>query len=378
VKLCIIANPNSAHTRRWINQFSTRGHEVHLLGEHALQETPPENCTFHDLPARSNFRKLRYIGWTIMIRRIIREIDPDVLHALGVTSAGWLGAVSGFHPFLVTALGSDLLLMEKRSRLHQALNRWVLRRLTYLTCQSEGLGKKAAALGVAPDQYEVALFGVDTHVFRPAENRYEIRNELGLPYGPLILSIRAMNPTYNPLDLAHSIPLVLAKHPDAHFAVQTYNQDPVIFAQFREIIQGAGAAQSVTYVSDLPDDRAIAAYYSAADMAISIPGSDGTPISVLESMACATPVIAYDIPAAQLWVQHALTGLLAPPGNIPLLATAISRLAQDTALRLSLGRAAQKLILEKVDTRVCMDRYEAIYRALAEGYPVTSTVEDSG
>jgi glycosyltransferase involved in cell wall biosynthesis len=179
-----------------------------------------------------------------------------------------------------------------------------------------------------------------------------------------------MNKTYNPLDIARAIPLVLAEIPTAHFAIQTYNQDPQVFSQFRSIIMAAGAESSVTYISDLADDRAIAACYSSADLALSIPGSDGTPISVLEAMSCAVPVIGYDIPAARPWIHDGETGMLVPLGDVPALASAISRLLSDHQLRSQMGEKARRLILENVDTRVCMDRYEEIYRRLASGQPV--------
>ena len=128
MRLCIIANPNSIHTQRWVRYFAGRGHDVHLIGDKPLTIPPPEGITLHDLTRQTNARKLRYVVWARAVRKLVREIRPDVLHAHQVASAGWLGAASGWHPFLVTSWGSDLLLGARRSLVQRQLARWVLAR----------------------------------------------------------------------------------------------------------------------------------------------------------------------------------------------------------------------------------------------------------
>ena len=156
MKLCLIANPNSSHTRRWINYFQQRGLEIHLIGEHSPIQSPPPGCYFYDLTLTTNLRKVRYIVWLQTVRRLIRQIEPDILHAISITSAGWLAAAAGFHPFIVTAIGSDLLLLEKRPILNRKLSIWALRKADFVTCLSEGLAQKARQYGASKDRVQLA------------------------------------------------------------------------------------------------------------------------------------------------------------------------------------------------------------------------------
>ena len=48
------------------------------------------------------------------LRRVVREIAPDVLHAHYVVEHGFYGLVAGFHPYVVTAWGSDVLVEPVR------------------------------------------------------------------------------------------------------------------------------------------------------------------------------------------------------------------------------------------------------------------------
>ena len=133
--------------------------------------------------------------WVQAVRRLVRTICPDVLHAHQVASAGWLGAAAGYHPLLVTSWGSDLLVGARRSAVQRQLARWVLRRADRITCVSQNLAQAALALGAPPERVEVVPWGVNTSIFYPVPSG-------SVPAGPpIVLSIRAMRPLYNPIDI---------------------------------------------------------------------------------------------------------------------------------------------------------------------------------
>jgi len=359
MRLCIIANPNSIHTQRWVRFFAQRGHEVHLIGPNPLTVTLPAGIEFHDLTQVTNRRKFRFVVWSLTLRRLLRTIRPDVLHAHQVTGAGWLGAGAGFHPFLVTSWGSDLLVSARRSPTQRRLASLVLRRADYVTCVSEPLAEAALALGLDPLRVEVVHWGVDTEVFHPAA--------YSNPQPSTVLSIRAIRPLYNPPVIARAIPAVLAQRPDARFVIRTYSVDPNLLAEFRGLVEAGGASAAIEYVGDLPDDRAIADLYRQAAVVISVPSSDGTPQSVLEAMACGAVPVLSDLPALRAWVQHGIQGLFVPVGDDAALADAVVRLIANTDLRQTIRDAAIRLVQEQADSRLWMERYEQIYQQLAAG-----------
>jgi glycosyltransferase involved in cell wall biosynthesis len=360
MRLCLIANPNSIHTQRWVRYFAGRGHDIHLIGEKPLVAAPPEGIAFHDLTRQTNARKLRYVVWARAVRRLVRQIQPDVLHAHQVASAGWLGAAAGYHPLLVTSWGSDLLLGARRSMVQRQLARWVLGRADYVTCVSNQLLKAALALGVDAGQVELTPWGVDTALFHPGEALND--------RPPVVLSIRGIKPIYNPLVIAKAIPLVLARQPDARFVIRTYSVDAGLLAEFQRIVAAGNATHAVEYVGDLADDAAIAGLYRQAAVVVSVPSSDGTPQSVLEAMACGAAPVVSDLPSLRDWVRPDVEGLFVPAGDAGALAEAIVRLLNDDALRRSVQVAAVRLVQERADSRLWMQRYEQIYQQMAAGH----------
>lgn len=364
MKICIIGNPNSVHVRRWASNFILRSHSVHLIGEHKPTVQLPEGIIFHDLTKLTNTRKLRYVVWAFQIRRILESIKPDILHAQGVVSAGWLGAASGYHPFLISAHGSDLLLIDQRDWLNRALTKWTLLKADYVTCVSENLAIKAKTLGVKPEHTEVLYLGVNLELFHPSSNPQSVRRRLGLGSEPLVLSIRGMRSIYNILDIAKAIPLVLDQVPNAHFIIFSYNIDPEYLSRVRAKLSELVDSGHVIFVENLVDDIAISEYYQACDVAVSVPSSDGTPQSVLEAMACGVPVLVSGLSSLSEWVTHEKEGLLVPTGDIQAIGQSIIRLLLNENLRRHLGQNACEKIRRQADLTRWEQRAEDLYLEL--------------
>ena len=86
--------------------------------------------------------------------------------------------------------------------------------------------------------------------------------------------------------------------PAARLVVKLVSQDAddPYLAEMRALAGQLALGDAIVYVpqvsyAEIPD------LYRAADVVISTPSSDGLPVSVLEAMACGTPVIASDLPA---------------------------------------------------------------------------------
>jgi glycosyltransferase involved in cell wall biosynthesis len=265
---------------------------------------------------------------------------------------------------MVTVWGSDLLIKPTRSWVFRALARWVLRKADYVTCVSEQLVEEARELGADPTKLEMAPWGIDRTVFHPAEREATLREALNLGPGPVVLSLRPIKPIYNPMDLAYAIPKVLEQVPDAQFIVRTYACHRDLLEQFRSIIARYDATQAVRYVGDLPDEQAIANLYRAADVAVSVPSSDGTPLSVLEALACGTVPVLSDLPSLRAWVRHEVEGLFVPLGDVQAISDSIVRLLIDEELRQRMSQRGSTLIRKRADRQVWMAHAEDLYKQL--------------
>ena len=90
----------------------------------------------------------------------------------------------------------------------------------------------------------------------------------------------------------------------------------------------------------------------------------GTPVSLIEAMAAARPVVATAVGGVADVVEDGATGLLLPPGRIELFAVALGRLADDPELRARLGAAGRRSASERFRVERLLDDLDALYRGL--------------
>ena len=143
MRIVYVAWHASIHTRRWVSFFAARGHEVHVItcgGGDVLDTTPeghvlPRTYQVHDLGAPWP-GKLGYFRKVRRARRLIRSLEPDVVHAHFATSYGMIAERSGVRPLVVTAHGDDVLIAPRNPLLGRIVRR-VLRAASLITVPAD-------------------------------------------------------------------------------------------------------------------------------------------------------------------------------------------------------------------------------------------------
>jgi glycosyltransferase involved in cell wall biosynthesis len=88
------------------------------------------------------------------------------------------------------------------------------------------------------------------------------------------------------------------------------------------------------------DPKIVASYYQAADVFIHAACADTFPTSILESLACGTPVVATAVGGIPEQISDGETGFLVRPGDAQAMAVGVERMLEDDDLRQRMGRAA--------------------------------------
>jgi L-malate glycosyltransferase len=101
-------------------------------------------------------------------------------------------------------------------------------------------------------------------------------------------------------------------------------------------------------------------------------GPEGLGRALLEAMACAVPVVAIDRWGPAEIVRHGETGLLAPDGNVSVLAAHMEALGRDPALRRRLGDGGRAWILAHLDRADLAARFVDLVRSWTEQAPATA------
>jgi glycosyltransferase involved in cell wall biosynthesis len=231
------------------------------------------------------------------------------------------------------------------------------------------LRQQALHFGADPGRSHLVHWGVDSSIFHPAGDPTALRSQLGIYGDPVILSPRAVHRVYNLEVLVNAIPEVLSHYPQARFVLRNYNTDTAYLDELKRQIAGLDIAANVIWVGPLTHWEDSAQYYQAADLVVSVPSSDATSVSILEAMACGTPVIASDLPSLQEWITSGENGWLVPVGDPGTLASAILKLLNNAPMRFSFLQKNLELVKNHLSHQAQMEKMERLYQDLANNAP---------
>lgn len=371
LRLAFIGDPNSIHTRRWLTFFADRGHCVHLLVPSAdsIEEPLPAGIEVHRFLAWPHIPipGLPRIATAIALRLALRRIRPDVLHAHFLARYGWAARLSGFRPYVITVWGSDVFVAATSSAAAQQWARRSLSGAALITAVSEDLARRAIELGARPERVRIAQFGFDPRLFVPGPAPESLRDELRLRGRRVVLSPRGMTPLYR-----HEVAiLTLALLPgDVALVLSKWQAEPSYLAQLEALTRELDLESRVRFVPPIPHDL-MANYYRLADVVVSVPRTDAFPVTVLEAMACGTPVVVSDLPSAHEGLAGVDPGAIVAGDDPEAVAGAIgTRLGLSSQERVELGGRLREAAVGRGDVSRSLLQVERWYRSLASGRPL--------
>jgi L-malate glycosyltransferase len=314
------------------------------------------------------WKTLRSLRW---LKKACRENEIDILHCHFLSFNAWYAALSGFHPLVITIMGGGDVCgpdWKPRGALESALTPYSLRRADLITSWSPLMGEVVNRWRKGRAPIEVTHGGVDFRVFYRAEKPNYLRERLNLPAdAKVVFSPRLMRPLSNIHQIALAAVNACYKEPHAYFvfAHPTSTVDVEYKNKVESIVREGGITEHVRFVDGIPHGE-MADHYRLADVTVSIPETDGTPMTVLESMACGTPVVVSDIPDYDPhYIEPGETVLSARPQDTAGLAQAILRLLDDSDLVGRLATEAWNRVRMIGGYEAQMSRMEELYLSLA-------------
>jgi glycosyltransferase involved in cell wall biosynthesis len=322
MKICYLANAESVHTRRWAQHFGRRGYQVTVV---SFQPGEIDGVKVFQFAPITSWRRVDILLHLGRVRRLVCEIVPDILHAHYVTSYGLAGALSGRRPLVVTAWGSDVLIMPEESWVYRQIVRFALSRADLVTSMAEHMTRHLVERRYAAADKIVTLpFGVDTDVFT--------LNQRTHPHGDgpgLVVSTRRLDHGLDVDTFIGAIPKVLNACPGVRFLVVG---DGPLRPQLKQLAADLGVAKSVEFCGQISYQE-MPGLLGQADVFVSTSPSDGNNISLNEAMACGAFPVATDIPANRAWIEHGRNGLLFPCQGVDELAAAVIEALQRSEWR---------------------------------------------
>jgi len=117
----------------------------------------------------------------------------------------------------------------------------------------------------------------------------------------------------------------------------------------------------VISLGQLDTDEEIRDAYSAADLFLLPSLEDNLPNTILESMSCATPVVAFDVGGVPDMITDGVHGLLVKAFNTQQMGEAIVSLALDPERRVSMGKACREKVTRDYALDAQAENYLNLY-----------------
>ncbi|ODU10927.1 MAG: glycosyl transferase family 1 [Rubrivivax sp. SCN 71-131] len=345
--LGLLGDATSPHVRRWAGEMIARGWRVSLV---TARPAPIDGVEQRVLsPVR------RASDWLLRrgeAARAIAALAPDIVHAHYVTSYGFLAAVQPRRPCVLTAWGSDLLVTPRHSALLRALTRWTLRRADLVTGDAEELLAISAAMAPRVPR-ELLHWGVDLARFVPPPRR-------AAPEPFTIVSLRSWSANYRIDTIVRAVAALAATRPVTLHLLGGGEDE----AALRALVAALGLGACTRFHGRV-DDATMVDVMQRGHVSVSVPASDATSVSVLESMACGLPVLASDLPANRRWLDADPLQIVAG-GDVAALAAALATLADDPARAGRIAAAQLDRIRREGSRALQMDHMDRLYRGLLE------------
>ncbi|WKZ40595.1 MAG: glycosyltransferase family 4 protein [Anaerolineales bacterium] len=383
MRLLFVTDARSPISRNWMRYFVERGDEVFVASTFdcdldfpikRLEFSPvafssakkrtstPSSASSRTLSLRTQIRQwlgpLTIPASAPKLRAFIREVQPDIVHAMrvpyeGMLTASALQGLAARPSFLVSIWGNDFTLHAPSTPLMRMLTRRVMQSVDALHADVERDVRLARQWGLGEDKVTLVApgsGGVRSDVFYPpAEPVKE----------PVIINPRGVRPYVRNDSFFKAVPLVLAKRPDAKFVCSAMQGEAQALTWVRELgIEGA-----VDLLPPVPFLK-MGDVFRRAQIVVSPSVHDGTPNSLIEAMACGCFPIAGDLESIREWITPAQNGLLVDATSPQSIADAILLGLEREDLRREAAGLNMNIISAKADYRRTMERVVEFYQAV--------------
>ncbi|MCX5815364.1 MAG: glycosyltransferase family 4 protein [Proteobacteria bacterium] len=374
MKIAYLSTGVSIHDYRFLSKMVEYGHETFLISYFGNNLVNVEGVKVYKY---NYYRRLyafnRYIApflgfqfakitWTFQIafhlRKLLKNIKPDILHTNFIQYDGFYGALAGFKPTISMPWGSDILINPERSKFDNFATKFTLKKADRIVCDCELVKQKIIQLShCSSDKITKVLCGVNQNIFNKNASGRNVRARMGLEEKTILLMNRNFMPVYGNEYFIKALPTITKKFPNVYVILigDGPNRGDCITQ-----VANSGIQNFVHFAGSVTETE-MAEYLNAADIYVSTSLSDGSSVSLLEAFACGKPVVVTDIPANREWVENGINGFLVPPRDPETTAKAIIKLLENSQLASSFGERNLKIAKDKANWDREYERLNNLY-----------------
>ena len=204
--------------------------------------------------------------------------------------------------------------------------------------------------------------GIDTSVYRPID-RHIARDILKLPQDKYLLLSGSLGGIMDKRKGFHLLQPALQELSQSDWSSQL---ELVVFGQSQPP-NPPDLGLKTHYLGSLGDDYSLALLYSAADVFVAPSVQDNLPNTVMESLACGTPCIAFNIGGFPDMITHQHNGYLAQAFKVKDLVDGILWILSDRERYQKLAEQARAKAIKEYAFNVLANHYHQVFAEVVSG-----------
>lgn len=362
MKILMLSDLNSIHTKKWVSGLSEHGIEILVFGFIA----PSDN--FYDKlenvqiqygaalkSSRASLRsKLGYLKHFRKLKRACKSFKPDIIHAHYASSYGLLASFLGRHPLLISMWGSDIFDFPKANRLNRIILERNFKNADYLFSTSHAMAIEAKKY--TSKNINVVPFGVNLNQFSKQERATTPEIVIGI--------VKTLEPNYGIRFLIAAFKILKDDLPNQSLRLIIAGEGSEEQA-LKDQVKSLGLQKHVAFRGYIKNDK-VAACFNQMDIAVIPSLEESFGVSAVEAAACELPVVATRVGGLPEVIIEGVTGLLCEPGNVEDLTAKLKKLILSADLRMKMGKEGRKYVLSQYNwnenVQLMVEHYKSIQK----------------
>jgi glycosyltransferase involved in cell wall biosynthesis len=309
---------------------------------------------------------MRDIGSLRAVMRVLRRERPHVVHT-HAAKAGAIGRVAAALcrvPVVVHTYHGHVLrgyFSPRKEQAYRAIERGLAHLSDELVAVSPRVRQELLDMGIGrPDRFSVVPLGFDLARFADAaSHRGQLRRELGVPPDAPLVGIVARLVPIKAHEVFVAAARTLHRHrPDMQFVLVG---DGERRAEIEQLIE-AGGLRHVTHLLGWRAD--LARIYADLDVVALTSRNEGSPVALIEAMACARPVVSTCVGGVPDVVRDGETGWLVPMDDAEALARQVLAVLAEGVRGAAVARAGRASVLATYGVDRLVADMDALYTRL--------------
>ncbi|MFO1444393.1 glycosyltransferase [Bacillus sp. Bva_UNVM-123] len=328
MKVLILAPSKSIHTHKWALFYKDKGIDVKVVtfSDHFSPENAKEIDTI-TLPKLLP-GKLSYISSVFALKKILKQFQPDILHAHYVSSYGFIGALANYQPFYVSVWGRDIFQFPQQGSVNRKIVEFTLSKADVICSTSHIMAKETNKY--TSKRVFVTPFGVDMTKFKPIPN---VKSKDHITIG----TVKALEDKYGIADLIHAFASIHSTNKNSQLLIVGDGKQR---QEYEQLTRELNIDDVTTFTGRVPNDL-VPEYINKMDV-FGVPSTEDSEsfgVAAVESMACGVPVVVSNVGGLPEVVLEGKTGYVIPKESPQELAKAIQSLIENKAKSKEMGLA---------------------------------------